>query len=1194
MKQIKPYFKRALLSLLALMATAMGTKADDMTTTPLTLEAVEAGTINIVNQNELTLAYTSSVNGAQASSANPITIEVAKGETIALECNNTTMGTNFNISTTNDVYVYGNALSLVFGSDFAGKTDLSACETGILGFLFCLEPDGNILNSTILNHPTKDIVLPATTLGNGCYFWMFSGCNNLTRGPQLPATTLAEDCYHRMFEYTGLVMAPELPAATLFGQVYGGMFDHCKNLRYVKCLATDIGENVGIYSSVATWLNGVAPSGTFIKADGMDDWTVGPQDEWGTIDGIPAGWTVKNASDFDPYATPLTLEAATSGDVTFQMQVGYYSSSSANDIEYRKNDGEWTTYTWNEPIAVNAGDKIAFRGDNATYNGNGDFSSRITSTADVYVYGNVMSLVKSQNFATLTTLEKPWTFGELFCVGYDDMHQSITNTTIKNHPTKDIVLPATTLTNYCYYSMFDGCGGITRAPELPAKKMTVACYADMFRGTGLTKAPALPATEFDDYSFDPETWEEFGSIDCYMEMFANCKSLVEAPALPATTLVHGVYQLMFSGCTNLKTAPDLPASKVAEVAYYRMFYGCSKLNYVKCLATDITEEMAVEEWLDGVSTTGTFVKSADMDAWPTGANGIPEGWTVEEESGNAADAGEPLTFVAVEAGTITVKYEYYGDAPSGNINTIQYKLNNDSWTYVTWDEDIALAANDVISFRGDNTSCYDTENWEHFYFVCSNDCYVYGNVMSLLHSTTFATETTLTDEYCFSDLFCNQWEENTTIKNHPTKDIVLPATTLTDYCYNSMFNGCAGLTRAPELPATIMTAYCYNDMFNGCKSLAEAPALPATTLAEGCYTFMFNGCSSLATAPALPATALASMCYDGIFMDCTNLTTAPELPATTLVDGCYSEMFMGCTSLTTAPELPAQTLEEMCYNYMFNGCTNLNYVKCLATDISADNCTYGWLTDVAATGTFVKAADTDWSGKVPTTDGWGDTQVNGIPEGWTVVAESDPGTYAFTVPASGLGTFSADEAVAVPAGLTAYYCTTFDADASTITIKAIEGNVIPAATGVLLSGQAGQSFTLETAGEAAEPITDNSLVAVTTATHVPATSGDYTNFMLTGGRFVKIQDADSNVKMPANKAYLQIPTASIVSVARPITLIWDETTTAIADVKRSTSNVQRSTFNVQRSFDLQGRHVNAQRLQKGLYIVYGKKVYINK
>ena len=97
--------------------------------------------------------------------------------------------------------------------------------------------------------------------------------------------------------------------------------------------------------------------------------------------------------------------------------------------------------------------------------------------------------------------------------------------------------------------------------------------------------------------------------------------------------------------------------------------------------------------------------------------------------------------------------------------------------------------------------------------------------------------------------------------------------------------------------------------------------------------------------------------------------------------------------------------------------------------------------------------------------------------------------------------------------------------------------MIPAATGVLLRGEAGQTFALETTTEAAEAIADNSLVAVTTATHVAATDGDFTNFMLTSGHFVKIQEADANVKMPANKAYLQIPTASIVSVARPITLI---------------------------------------------------------
>jgi hypothetical protein len=60
---------------------------------------------------------------------------------------------------------------------------------------------------------------------------------------------------------------------------------------------------------------------------------------------------------------------------------------------------------------------------------------------------------------------------------------------------------------------------------------------------------------------------------------------------------------------------------------------------------------------------------------------------------------------------------------------------------------------------------------------------------------------------------------------------------------------------------------------------------------------------------------------------------------------------------------------------MFMGCTSLNYIKCLATDISAENCTSSWVHNVAASGTFVKPADTDWGEK-----GSGD----GIPSGWTV------------------------------------------------------------------------------------------------------------------------------------------------------------------------------------------------------------------
>ena len=111
-----------------------------------------------------------------------------------------------------------------------------------------------------------------------------------------------------------------------------------------------------------------------------------------------------------------------------------------------------------------------------------------------------------------------------------------------------------------------------------------------------------------------------------------------------------------------------------------------------------------------------------------------------------------------------------------------------------------------------------------------------------------------------------------------------------------------------------------------------------------------------------------------MFQSCTSLTTAPELPATTLATYCYYQMFYGCTSLTTAPTLPATTLAESCYNSMFLDCTSLNYIKCLATDISASNCTGGWVDGVASTGTFVKN---------PNMASW-TTGAKGIPTGWTV------------------------------------------------------------------------------------------------------------------------------------------------------------------------------------------------------------------
>lgn len=142
-------------------------------------------------------------------------------------------------------------------------------------------------------------------------------------------------------------------------------------------------------------------------------------------------------------------------------------------------------------------------------------------------------------------------------------------------------------------------------------------FKNLFSGsTGLISAEhlALPA----------ETLAQ----GCYATMFYGCTSLTTAPELPATTLVVDCYGDMFNGCTSLTAAPALPAATLAANCYYGMFYGCTSLNYVKMLATDVSPIDCLLRWLSGVSSSGTFVKHPNANL-PSGASGIPKGWTVE-------------------------------------------------------------------------------------------------------------------------------------------------------------------------------------------------------------------------------------------------------------------------------------------------------------------------------------------------------------------------------------------------------------------------------------------------------------------------------------------------------------------------------------------------------------------------------------
>ena len=110
-------------------------------------------------------------------------------------------------------------------------------------------------------------------------------------------------------------------------------------------------------------------------------------------------------------------------------------------------------------------------------------------------------------------------------------------------------------------------------------------------------------------------------------LFKDCKSLKQAPQLPATTLEYMCYYYMFYNCKSLTSAPELPATTLASICYESMFSGCQSLKEVRIAATTTATD-ALKEWLKGVSATGDFYCDPNATIFPTDSiSGIPSGWT---------------------------------------------------------------------------------------------------------------------------------------------------------------------------------------------------------------------------------------------------------------------------------------------------------------------------------------------------------------------------------------------------------------------------------------------------------------------------------------------------------------------------------------------------------------------------------------
>ena len=329
------------------------------------------------------------------------------------------------------------------------------------------------------------------------------------------------------------------------------------------------------------------------------------------------------------------------------------TDSYATQLQYSKDKDNWTTITLTgtNTIPMKIGERVYFRNDNGFFNCY-DLYTHIKCSYSHKVGGNIKSLL---NFTDNDVAYTPYCFYELFYSNstlIDANQLIIPNSKLAEYCLNKMFygctsliqapsLPATNLEKYCYSDMFTNCTSLEKSPSLPATNLKFGCYYNMFYGcTSLIQAPSLPATKLANNCYQqmfrnckvltttpilPSTTLE---IACYGQMFQGCTSLVNVSSLPATNLANNCYNGMFRDCTSLVNAPILPAENLVQECYYYMFYNCSSLNNVTSYANDISASNCTENWLSGVSSTGTFYNYGSAKYVDDSVSGIPPGWIV--------------------------------------------------------------------------------------------------------------------------------------------------------------------------------------------------------------------------------------------------------------------------------------------------------------------------------------------------------------------------------------------------------------------------------------------------------------------------------------------------------------------------------------------------------------------------------------
>lgn len=205
----------------------------------------------------------------------------------------------------------------------------------------------------------------------------------------------------------------------------------------------------------------------------------------------------------------------------------------------------------------------------------------------------------------------------------------------------------------------------------------------------------------------------------------------------------------------------------------------------------------------------------------------------------------------------------------------------------------------------------------------------------------------------------------------------------------------------------------------------------------------------------------------------------------------------------------------------------------------------------------------------------------------TIAPASSVGTITIATP-EGFGTYYNSNSYILPEGLTAFGYTTANTDGTLVkTDEFTGGDVVPANAALVVKGSKGDYECYATDQAATKTLEGNLLKGVAAYKEIPVESG-FKRYVLTKVNNVLgfYQTQSGNIKVPANRAYLELTEAQAQAVSF---FQLDGETTGIATATTTTKEAPKAIYTLS---GVRLKATTTQGLPAGAYVVNGKVVIV--